>query len=67
MKELINDTINDCIPYIDKVTYLKARINSPQLIELETNPITFLIYEKWNIWAAAQRIVKYWEWKCTRT
>ena len=35
------------------------------MITKETDPIRFLKHEQWNIWAAAQRTVKYWEWKRT--
>jgi hypothetical protein len=61
--KLIDEAIEHCIPYIEKTGYLEAKIKSPQLVENETNPIRFLTYEKWNVWAAARRIVKYWEWK----
>lgn len=63
--KLIHDAIVDTIPYVDKVTYLEVYEQTPYLILLETDPLRYILYEKWNIWSAAQRIVKYWAWKKT--
>ena len=63
MLKLLDDTIESCIPFYEKSGYLEAQVKCPQLILVETDPIMFLRYEGWNVWAAAQRIVKYWEWK----
>lgn len=63
--ERVNEVIDTNISYIEKTGYLEAKVKSPHLIEIETNVERFLSFEKWNIYATAQRIVKYWEWKRT--
>lgn len=45
-KTLINDAIDDCIPFLEKTAYLEALDKSPHLVDEETNPIWFLSYEK---------------------
>lgn len=52
------------LPDEDRAALLEARIVAPALFEEESPPIRFLRVEKWNAWAAAARLAKYWR---TRT
>jgi hypothetical protein len=56
---LIAQALQD-IPDTDKLAYLEALERAPELVERESGPVAFLRCEKFNIWAAAQRLVKYW-------
>lgn len=49
------------IPDAKKAAYLEAVKLAPHLVETESNPMYFLIYESFNYWAAALRITTYWE------
>jgi hypothetical protein len=49
------------IPDADKQAYLEALERSPQLVKRETDPVAFLRCEKYDAWAAAKRLVAYWE------
>ena len=61
---MLNEAI-ERIPFIEKTGYLEALTNAPHIIEKESNPSTYLRYEGYNVWSAAQRLVKYWEWRKT--
>jgi hypothetical protein len=45
----------------EKEAYVEALERVPQLVELESNPLTFLRAEEYHAWAAAERLVNYWE------
>ena len=49
------------IPDAQKAAYLEALEVSPTFLETESNPILFLRREGFDPWAAAQRLVSYWE------
>jgi hypothetical protein len=49
------------IPLEDKEAYVEALERVPQLVELESHPLTFLKAEEDHAWAAAERCVQYWE------
>lgn len=51
----------ELIPLISKSAYMKALAEAPQLISRESNPASFLVHERFNVVAAARRLVKYWE------
>jgi hypothetical protein len=48
------------IPDIDKQAYLEALERTPKLVQRESDPASFLRCEKYDYWAAAHRLVKYW-------
>ena len=58
----MEDAIND-FPGSGKSSYLKALQQAPHLVEKESNPVHFLLREDLNVWNAAERRVKYWEWR----
>ena len=49
------------IPFEEKEAYIEALDRVPQLIELESHPITFLKSTGYHAWGAAERLVNYWE------
>jgi hypothetical protein len=49
------------IPDAAKQAYLEASERAPLLVERESDPISFLRCEKYDAWAAARRLVAYWE------
>lgn len=49
------------IPADKKAAYLQAATTSPELIERESNPTSFLRHEGFDPVAAARRLVRYWE------
>jgi hypothetical protein len=49
------------IPDDEKVAYLEALEYAPLLVERESNPAAFLRCEKYDAWAAARRLVAYWD------
>jgi hypothetical protein len=51
----------DFIPADDKVDYSHAKDRVPYLLELESRPDRFVACEKMDPWAAARRLVNYWE------
>lgn len=48
------------LPDNEKDAYLEALHLAPSLVQRESNPITFLRHENFNLWAASQRLVTYW-------
>jgi hypothetical protein len=53
----------DLIPLDEREAYAEAYESCPHLIRSESPPIYWLRYAKYDVWAAAQRMVKYWEWR----
>jgi hypothetical protein len=51
----------ELIPDEDKSAYNEAMHRVPDLVDSESDPFRFLWYEKYNISAAARRLVSYWE------
>ena len=51
----------DVMPETDKRDYVEAMKLAPHLVETESDPVRFLRFEKFNAWAAAQRLVAYWK------
>jgi hypothetical protein len=51
----------DAIPAAEKQAYLEALDRAPLLVESESEPVGFLRCEKYDAWAAARRLVAYWE------
>jgi hypothetical protein len=51
----------ELIPDEEKAAYLEAVETAHQIIEDESNPVWFIRYEQCNFWAAASRLVTYWE------
>jgi hypothetical protein len=49
------------IPVEEKDAYLEAMERVPQLVDLESPPHLFLKAEHYEPWAAAERLVNYWE------
>lgn len=52
------DEAMDMLLNEEKAAYQTARHTVPRIVELESNPLRFLRYEKWNAWAAARRLAK---------
>lgn len=50
----------DLLPSDESAAYKSALMRVPHLIKLESDPIKFLRFEKYNSWAAAQRLALYW-------
>jgi hypothetical protein len=48
------------IPDTEKLAYLEALERAPELVKRESDPVAFLRCEKYDCWAAAHRLVKYW-------
>ena len=48
------------MPVAMKAAYLEALYQCPHLVETESNPDTFLLFENFNYWSAAGRLVTYW-------
>jgi hypothetical protein len=44
-----------------KLAYLEALKRAPELVERESDPAAFLRCEQYDYWAAADRLVKYWD------
>jgi hypothetical protein len=57
---LLHEALDE-IPDSAKQAYLEASKRAPLLVERESAPIRFLRCEKYNAWAAARRLVSYWE------
>jgi hypothetical protein len=55
----------EAIPREKKLAYLEALERAPQLVERESKPIIFLRVEKYDAWAAANRLVAYWDLRKT--
>jgi hypothetical protein len=51
----------ELIPDEEKAAYTEAMHRVPDLVDSESDPFRFLWYEKYNISAAARRLVLYWE------
>ena len=49
------------IPDADKIDYMNANTVNPALVKSESDPILFLRTERYNPWAAARRLVRYWK------
>lgn len=49
------------LPAPEKDAYLEVERLAPDLIEAESDPYLFLRYDEFNAWAAARRLVAYWE------
>jgi hypothetical protein len=50
----------ELIPNCQKEAYLEAKRQCPILIEKEPGLMRFLEYDRFDVWAAARRLVKYW-------
>jgi hypothetical protein len=57
---LLQEALHE-IPDAEKQAYLEALERAPLLVERESDPIQFLRCEKYDAWAAARRLVAYWE------
>jgi hypothetical protein len=57
---LLQEALNE-IPAAAKQAYLEATERAPLLVERESDPISFVRCEKYGAWAAARRLVAYWE------
>jgi hypothetical protein len=57
---LLQEALNE-IPDAAKQAYLEALERAPLLVERESDPISFLRCENYDAWAAASRLVAYWE------
>jgi hypothetical protein len=53
----------DCIPCDIKQAYFDALECAPDVVADETDPINYILFDRFNAWAAANRIIKYWHWK----
>jgi hypothetical protein len=53
----------ELIPDEEKAAYTEAMHRVPDLVDSESDPFRFLWYEKYNISAAARRLVLYWEFR----
>lgn len=53
----------DLLPPEISENYRIAKTRVPHLVEKETNPVKFLIREKWDPWASAQRICQHWSYR----
>lgn len=53
----------DFIAEDEKKDYLEALRRVPGLVFAESPPLRFLRFEKFNAWAAAQRLACYWKWR----
>ena len=51
----------EALPVEQKQAYLKARELCPQLIERESHPLLFLKHKEFDIWAAVNGFVDFWE------
>jgi hypothetical protein len=57
---LLQEALHE-IPEAAKEAYLEALERAPLLVESESDPISFLRCENYDAWAAAHRLVAYWE------
>jgi hypothetical protein len=57
---LLREALQD-IPDAEKEAYLEALQKSPLLVEMESNPVAFIRCESYDAWAAARRLVEYWD------
>jgi hypothetical protein len=55
------EQVLDLIPTQEKGAYLQAMQRCPELVATESDPCRFLIRDDYNVWAAARRLVAYWE------
>lgn len=51
----------DAIPQESKASYLRALDVCPGLVKKESDPVTFLRFDRFDAVAAARRLAKYWE------
>lgn len=51
----------DTIPQESKASYLRALEVCPELVKRESDPATFLRFDRFDAVAAARRLAKYWE------
>jgi hypothetical protein len=51
----------DLIPDSEKGAYLHAVRTVPALVQLESPPLRYLRFDSYNTWAAARRLVDYWQ------
>jgi hypothetical protein len=51
----------DLIPESEKGAYLHAVQTVPALVQLESPPLRYLRFDSYNTWAAARRLVDYWQ------
>jgi hypothetical protein len=58
--EMMQESL-EMIPPEEKVAYLRALDLCPDLVRDESNPDRFLRYAQYDVWAAARRLVKYWD------
>jgi hypothetical protein len=57
---LLQEALHE-IPDVEKQGYLEALERAPLLVERESDAIRFLRCEEYDAWAAARRLVAYWE------
>jgi hypothetical protein len=58
--EIMRETIETAFPLPQKEAYLKATSQCPELVENESSMRVFLQREHYDPWAAAQRLLEYW-------
>jgi len=51
----------DAIPLESKASYLRALEACPELVKKESDPVTFLRFDRFDAVAGARRLAKYWE------
>mmetsp|Transcript_26833 Transcript_26833/g.61732 ORF Transcript_26833/g.61732 Transcript_26833/m.61732 type:complete len:1310 (-) Transcript_26833:22-3951(-) len=60
---LLNEAIAQ-LPNSESSSYLRAKHESPMLVQKESNPLLFLRFEQFNTWNAAKRLCFYWTERC---
>jgi hypothetical protein len=59
--EMFHEALEAASHQFGAAAYLEARSKCPELVSLESSPRRFLENANFDVWAAADRVIKYWE------
>lgn len=60
MRTYVDRVIRSSMPLEQSQVYMEAMAKAPDLVLTETDPLQFVRFCKYDLWAAAQRLCSYW-------
>ena len=60
VRTYVNHVVRTMLPFHQSQAYLQALAKDPELIRIETDPLQFVRFCNFDLWAGAQRLCRYW-------
>ena len=59
LRRVVGETAEYAAAFKPNAAFFEAQSRCPQLVEREPSLVQFLQYERYNVWAAAERVAEY--------